>query len=335
MINILNVKPHVVSRDLRGYIVQMYGDPKTGKTTAATKFPQHLILGFEKGWNALPGVMAAEINSWTEFLQALKQLESSEAKEAYATIIIDTVDIAYNLVEEFVCMRAGADSINDSKRLPFGQGYAQAEQEFDKRLRKIVQMGYGLVLISHAEEKSVKDAAGEETTRIGPTVNKRASKVINRMADIIGYIRGHTVKDVSTGNEHTQTTMYLRGTTRYMAGSRFKYIPDWIEFTYDNLVTAIHDAIDKEAAEHGGQYIKDETSNLYIEQAPKNTFQEVMNEFNRLAEEIMAKEVDPSEISKRVETILGKDRRVADCTEEQRGLVENINIELQSYLSTL
>lgn len=32
-INLLDVKPHQVSRDLSGYITFIYGPPKVGKTT--------------------------------------------------------------------------------------------------------------------------------------------------------------------------------------------------------------------------------------------------------------------------------------------------------------
>lgn len=32
-INLLDVKPHQVSRDLSGYITFLYGPPKVGKTT--------------------------------------------------------------------------------------------------------------------------------------------------------------------------------------------------------------------------------------------------------------------------------------------------------------
>lgn len=35
-INLLDLKPHKVSRDLSGYITYIYGAPKTGKTTLAT-----------------------------------------------------------------------------------------------------------------------------------------------------------------------------------------------------------------------------------------------------------------------------------------------------------
>lgn len=32
-INLLNIQPHKVSRDLSGYITLIYGPPKIGKTT--------------------------------------------------------------------------------------------------------------------------------------------------------------------------------------------------------------------------------------------------------------------------------------------------------------
>lgn len=47
-IDLLNLQPHKVSRDLRGYSVFFYGDPKTGKTTIASKFPGSLLLASRK-----------------------------------------------------------------------------------------------------------------------------------------------------------------------------------------------------------------------------------------------------------------------------------------------
>lgn len=57
-IDLLNLQPHKVSRDLSGYITFIYGPPKVGKTTFGTRAPGHLLLAFERGYNALPGVMA-------------------------------------------------------------------------------------------------------------------------------------------------------------------------------------------------------------------------------------------------------------------------------------
>lgn len=57
-INLLGIQPHKVSTDPSGYIIFIYGQAKVGKTTFATQMPKHLLLAFEKGYNALPGVIA-------------------------------------------------------------------------------------------------------------------------------------------------------------------------------------------------------------------------------------------------------------------------------------
>ena len=41
---LLDIQPHKVSRDLKGYCVVLYGEIKTGKTTTATRFPKHALL---------------------------------------------------------------------------------------------------------------------------------------------------------------------------------------------------------------------------------------------------------------------------------------------------
>ena len=60
-IDLLKIQPHKVSRDLSGYITLLYGPAKVGKTTFGTQMPGHLLLAFERGYNALPGAMAQDI----------------------------------------------------------------------------------------------------------------------------------------------------------------------------------------------------------------------------------------------------------------------------------
>lgn len=43
-IDLLNIKPHQVSKNLKGYSVFFYGEPKSGKTTTAVQFPDSLLL---------------------------------------------------------------------------------------------------------------------------------------------------------------------------------------------------------------------------------------------------------------------------------------------------
>ena len=277
MIDIFAIKPHEVSRDLCGYTVLLYGQPKTGKTTTAAQFPQALLCAFETGYLAIPGVMAQPVNKWSEFKQILKQLDSDQARQQFKNVIVDTVDIAYDLCEKYICNQNGVSTVGD---LAYGKGYALAKKEFDEALRRIPQMGYGLVMISHAQDKTFKDENGDEYQQIVPTLANQPRLVVDRMSDIIGYAHPFQEED---GTVHT--TLFMRGTPRFVAGSRFKYTPDSIEFSYDNLVNAIGDAIDRQAKDFGGQYVTDAPTTAYTAE-PELDFDDLMNQFNTLISKI-------------------------------------------------
>ena len=313
-IDIFSIQPHEVSRDLKGYTVLLYGQPKTGKTTTAAKFPKALLLAFETGYLAIPGVMAQPINKWSEFKQVLKQLKEEQAHEVFSNVIVDTADIAYDLCEKYICNQNGVSAIGD---MPFGKGYAAAKKEFDEALRSIPQMGYGLVMISHAQDKTFKDEEGNEYQQIVPTLANQPRLVVDRMSDIILYAH-------PTENEDGTTTTigYMRGTPRFVAGSRFKYTPDYIVFSYENLVNAIGDAIDKQAAEFGGKYVTDAPTTAHVVQDTPS-FDELMNQFNTLVRKIQ--EATGStfgttwapRIIEITERHLGKGKKVADMSRDQ------------------
>ena len=260
--------------------------------------------------------MAQPINNWAEFRTVLRQLKDSKIKEKFSTIIIDTADIAYSYCEKYICANAprskeqgggfGVDNISD---IPFGKGYAMVGQEFDECLRSIVQMDYGLVLISHAEDKPFKDEQGQEYNKIVPTLDKRARNIVSRMADIIGYSRAVT-ETLKSGEQKTVTKLFMRGTTRYMAGSRFKYTPDFIDFTYNNLVNAIKDAIDKQMAEDGEEYFTDERTNLYKDTAIELDFDSLMEEFNLIVNGLIEK-YDDNEFKVKNEYVI-KEKYIKD-----------------------
>ena len=338
-IDLLNLTPHQVSRDLRGYSVFFYGDPKTGKTTIASHFPESLLLAFEKGYNAIPGIMAQPINKWSEFKQTLKQLKDEKVKEKFSTIIVDTTDIAYDYCIKYICDNAkrtdggwGVDAISD---IPFGKGYGLVAQEFDECLRSIVQMDYGLVLISHATDKTFTDEKGIEYNKIVPTLDKRATNIVSRMTDIIGYSRV-----VKTDDGKQVTKLFLRGTDRFMAGSRFKYTPDYIDFSYDNLVNAIAEAIDKQSKEEGDKFFTSERSNLYIPAEKELNFDELMKEFNDIVNGLIEKyeadgkfqEYYQPRIIQITEKYLGRGQKVSQCSREQVEALSLIVDDLQELI---
>lgn len=322
-INLLNIQPHQVSRDMRGYSVFFYGEPKSGKTTTAVKFPKHLLLAFEKGYNAIPGAMAQPINSWSEFKKVLRQLKDPEVHKQFETIIIDTADVAYDYCVKYVCDNApradggfGVDSVSD---IPYGKGYGMVSKEFDDNLRSIVQMDYGLVMISHSIDKTFTDEQGKEFNRIVPTLDRRAKNIVSRMVDIYGYARGVTESDGTN-----VTKLFLRGTPRFEAGSRFKYTPDYIDFSYQNLVEAVGEAIDRQMAEDGKEYFTDKKQNLYIDTSKELDFDELMNEFNEIIQGIIGTASDEEmqtywqpRITSITDKHLGRGHKVGNMSREQ------------------
>lgn len=339
-IDLLEIAPHQVSRDLRGYSVFFYGEPKSGKTTIATKFPRHLLLAFEKGYNAIPGAMAQPINAWAEFKKVLKQLPDPKVKEKFETIIVDTADIAYDLCEKYICANAkrsdggfGVDSIGD---IPFGKGYTMVAKEFDESLRSIVQMGYGLVLISHAVDKTFTDETGKEFNQIVPTLGSKPRNIVSRMCDIIGYSRAIQNEDGTTS-----TKLFMRGTPRYVAGSRFKYTPDYIDFTYNDLVKAIGDAIDKQMEEDGAEFFTDERTNVYAEVTQTLDFDELVATFNNLVNSIIENNDEEKfqsywqpRIVQITDKYLGKGQKVNQCSREQTEALDLIVTDLKELIQT-
>lgn len=324
--SLLDIKPHKVSKNLRGYSVLFYGEPKSGKTTIASKFPGSLLLAFEKGYSAIPGIMAKPMNSWTEFKKVLIELKDSQVKELFQTIVIDTADIAYGLCEKYICSRESdlKNSYDQISDIPFGKGYKLAQQEFDESLRAILQMDYGLILISHAVDKTFKDESGVEYNQIIPTLDNKARLVCERTCDIIGYSRQIQTED------GIKTKLFMRGTPRFVAGSRFRYTPDVIDFTYENLTQAIADAIDKEEKIVGSNYVTNETMSKENLNEPTYDFDALMTEFQELVGAIMNKNPSmASKITSIVDKHLGKGRKVGDCTAEQAPQIDLILFDLK------
>lgn len=271
-------------------------------------------------YNALPGVMAQPMNSWGDFKKALTELRDPEVQEMFETVIIDTADIAYSYCEKYICSRESdqKNTYENIADIPYGKGFSMAQDEFDTCIRKILQLNYGLVLISHSTEKTFTNEKGQEVSKIVPTLDKRARLVCERTCDIIGYSRSI---DTDDGNK---TILFMRGTPRFVAGSRFRFTPDFIEFSYDNLVNAIAEAIDKEAAASNGTLVTNEKTQV-VGQEEVYDFEALMKEFQDLVGILMQKDQGNAiKITQIVDKHLGKGKKVGDCTAEQAAIIDLI-----------
>ena len=312
---LLSLQPHKVSRDLSGYITYIYGAGKTGKTTLASQMDRALLVAFERGYNAIPGIIAKDITSWGQFKkEVVKELRDEEVKAAFKCIVIDTIDIAADLCEKYICSQNGVEKLTE---IPWGGGWKLWKKEIEETFRAITQMGYALFFISHAKEKTFKREDGYEYNQIIPSLASTPNEVIKNMADIYGY--AHQVRDE---NGVVSVKLTLRSQDGSVdTGCRFKYIDPEIDFTYQALTNALNSAIDRESQEHNGQFVTDERTQTIDN--PTVDFYALRDEFNVLVGKIQAvagarfgTDWAPR-ITFIVEKYIGKGKKASDLTPAQ------------------
>lgn len=87
--------------------------PKTGKTTLATQMDGCLLLAFEPGYHALPGVIAQDITTWGEMKQVYRELKKPEVQQAFKAVIVDTIDIASDKCKKYICNQNDIEDLGD------------------------------------------------------------------------------------------------------------------------------------------------------------------------------------------------------------------------------
>ena len=321
-IDIFNIQPTTISRDLKGKFVCIYSLPKVGKTSLACQFPKNLLLAFEKGYNAIGGAKPVDIMKWSDFKLVLRQLEKPEARQLYDTVTIDTVGLAWDMCEQFTCAQNGVQKIGD---IPWGGGYSACKKEFESCLRKITQLGFGLVVIAHVDKRTEKRADDSEVEILGPAIPKRAYEIVNQLVDIIGYI------DVSWDEEgNSERWLYTRKTPTVMAGSRFKYLAPKIKFGYQELVNAISEALDKSEKLDGAVVV--ETIDQKIEETLD--YKAIRAEASELWQTLVGKdEENAAIILKKVEMIFGRPMKLSEITEDQVDLFNLAVLDMRDMLS--
>lgn len=270
-IDLLQLEPTRLCKDLRGRFVEIFGKEKSGKTSTAVLWPKPLLCAFEIGYHALANIYAADIDNWSTFKDICRQLKKQEMKERFETIIIDTVGIAYSMCEDYIKSQQGVTEISD---VPWGRGFKMLREEFEKTFRELSKQGYAIVFIAHSKTKltDTTDKDGNRLEQISPNLPPACAEAVNGLVDIIAYL-GVEYDE----NRNASRWLYLRETPTIFAGSRYRAIVPRIPLSYDGLVKAVADAMEEEAKITGTGFISEAEMN---KQNPivERSFEEIMNE---------------------------------------------------------
>lgn len=323
IIDLLELEPTEISRDLRDKYILLYSLPKVGKTSFAAEIPNNLIFAFEKGFNALQGIYAAPIEKWSDAKAMLRQLRKPEVQAKYSTITIDTVSIAFDLCEESVAQSYGVKTIGEAA---WGQGYTAAKKEFSKFLREITLLGYGLILLAHSksrlEEKTSESGEIVTVEKVYPNIPNYAQTMINATVDLTAYI------DVELTPNGSKRTLITRETPYVMAGSRWRFLEAEIPFGYQNLINAIGDAISKQEREEGIQAVSHQKELPLLKSRP---FEETVAEAYELWTNYVGESEEKADrVYLLVDELFGSRMKLSEIPEEKQDLFEILIDEMKN-----
>jgi len=290
----------------------------THNTTLGSQFPKPLLLAFERGYNAIPGVMAQDVTSWSEMKQILRQLDDPDVKDMFKTVIIDTVDRASAACEKYVCNQIGVENIGDGGWQ--NNGWSKVKKEWEQTFTSLAMKGYAILFISHSKTKKITRKNGSEYDAILPTCPTAYNEIIKNMVDMEGFIK----------IDDAQRSLVLRTIDDTIeCKSRFKYIEASIPFSYNSLVEAMNQAIDKEAEIHGSEFITEERETLREETT--YDYDALMDEFKRLTTPLLKEDAAKygPHLTAIIEKYLGKGKKVSETTPAQADFIFLINDEIK------
>jgi hypothetical protein len=226
-------------------MIWIYGEPKIGKTTFASRFPGVWFIATEKGQDWVEVREPTLVRTWDEFLELCAYIQTNKPMffgdgAPIKTLCIDTIDGLFRMCFESVCGGLGVD---DPGELPHGKGWTRLNAEFDRVMNKIRQWPYGLICISHVRSKEVK-LRGVKRDRFEPNIGAAGSRWALGATDLIMYAHAIDVAEVDpttgavTGKIITQRVLLCQPQQHAVAGGRmtdlFK-IPALIPLDYDVL----------------------------------------------------------------------------------------------------
>lgn len=307
-IDIFNPQVSVVARGLEGKTIMIYGGNNVGKTYTAARLSKPYFIATESGLNAQSGVKYNRINKWSDFKKIVRQFTDratvDKARELYDTIVIDEVYASSIMCQDYVMSTYGDGALTladgDSKH----NLYSLYEKEYFKMINLLLSCDYTVVFIGHEQEKN---------GFIQPKGDKRCLNPIIDNCDFVVYVKANGIDDKGS---LIKSSGYFYQTKEFFARSRFEHCPNKIEvFSAENLENAIAEAVAKEEELNDAKVVS------YDEQKEQNTTVEenydvVMSQIQTYGTKMIDMGLGKV-LTNVIEEVLGKDGKVASCTERQ------------------
>ncbi len=168
------------------------GLPGVGKSTLASGFDGVLFLVTSEKEVKRLSTPYIVIDTWDKTVRVTDDLIKNRKTKYgdYKFIAVDFVDSVWVNCVYAVCGKLDVEHTSDAS---YGKGIDTVDQWFRRWLTRLIASDYGLILISHVQEKKVVSYLGEGVKKVC-TLNNRARMIILPLINEIGCIESKVVR---------------------------------------------------------------------------------------------------------------------------------------------
>jgi hypothetical protein len=209
----------------------LYGPPKVGKTTLASKADRPLVLDLEGGADEV-GVRRIATHGADMMFTAAKW---AGGREDVGTIIIDSATEVEKSLADNICKLSNKGNL---AAFDYGKGYAELKAQWARVLRmtKLLQDHYkkNVIIIGHTRVKTFADPMSESYDRYEPELHKDVIPMICASVDAILFMRPRTIVRENESDKRkvavgTGRELHTRDSPAFIAGNRFDLKPVYLD----------------------------------------------------------------------------------------------------------
>lgn len=254
----LDLSARTPTKDVLPPRLVIYGPPKIGKTTLASKIPNNILLDYEGGSGnvSVARINKPEVDTYAKTMDAFRAL--GEDKHDFTCITIDTVDWLEAVVNDEVCRQAGVKSVGD---IPYGAGTVTAQNMFKTDILESLDMlrkdrGMMIVMLAHESIRRYDNPTTESYDRYTLKLQENNKGIgicslIKEWADAILFANQETMisrekiapkKEVKKAKTSNNIILHTQESPAFLAGNRFN-LPPQLPFSWDALSEALSNAL--------------------------------------------------------------------------------------------
>ena len=197
--------------------IMLIGVEGVGKSTAGAQMPAPVFIC---GENGLVGPQFEDVpnytpEKWQDVLDFVDALAAD--KSGYKTLVIDTLDWLEPMLYAEVVRKANKPAIKNIEDFGYGKGYVLAQNEARQliaRLDKANASGLNILLLSHSQQKTVKNPLGDDYDHFESKMNAKVGGIFKEWADAVLFARfevfthktGNAVKATGGSTRVVETT---------------------------------------------------------------------------------------------------------------------------------